>query len=297
MTHLVDLHFMGHPQAIAAYVVPHARGVIVVDPGPSTCAERLDAELAALGYSLSDVTDVLLTHIHFDHAGAAWRFADAGATVHVHPLGYGHLADPSRLWGSAARIYGEEGMASLWGEMRAIPESRLRQWADGETDNIENVSIESVHSPGHAKHHIAWRVANELFLGDVGGVRVGGGPVEPPCPPPDIDLEAWRISLAKLRSLDGIAAAYRTHFGRVESADLPAAYDELGDGIDRWLGYVQDARKADSARVAERFISAVEREREPYGPSVAQSYSLANPAFMSVTGLLRYLDKHRVGSS
>ena len=92
--HTIDLHFMGHERAIAAYLIVNADGVLVVDPGPTTCAERLDEGLSALGYDASAVTDVLLTHIHFDHAGAAWRLAEAGATVHVHPLGYRHLLEP-----------------------------------------------------------------------------------------------------------------------------------------------------------------------------------------------------------
>lgn len=32
------------------------------------------------GYSVNDVTDVLLTHLHFDHAGGAVRYTDAGHT-------------------------------------------------------------------------------------------------------------------------------------------------------------------------------------------------------------------------
>ena len=291
MIHTADLHFMAHPRAIATYFIEHARGIAVVDPGPASCAERFDESLQTHGYTLSDVTDVLLTHIHFDHAGAAWRLAEAGATVHVHPLGYKHLADPTRLYGSATRIYGEEGMASLWGPMRPIPETQLRAWDDYERHTILDGEVLAVHTPGHAKHHIAWLTGGALFLGDVGGVRIGQGPTEPPCPPPDIDLEAWRQSLDKLRDLHGVDVGYRTHFGEVVGADLASAYDAVESGLNRWLGYVTEAAGAREEELMERFVRAVTEERRAFGEGVAKSYEWANPAFMSVTGLLRYLSK------
>lgn len=291
MTHTIDLQFFGQARAIAAYVVSHEGAVIVVDPGPTTCAEALESGLSQIGYTLADVTDVLLTHIHFDHAGGAWRLAEAGATVHVHPLGHRHLIDPSRLWESAARIYSEGGMASLWGEMRPISDGRLRVWSDGESDSLGTAGVTSIHTPGHAKHHIAWRVGDALFLGDVGGCRIDSGPVEPPCPPPDIDFERWRESLRKLGSLTDIAAGYRTHYGRVSAEDLPTEYDAVSAGLDRWLGYVTNAGGTPGPEVVDAFTAAVNKERERFGKEVAQAYALANPAYMSVTGILRYLDQ------
>ena len=293
----LDLHFMAHPRAIAAYLIEHTRGVAVVDPGPASCAAQFDEGLRARGYALSDVTDVLLTHIHFDHAGAAWRLAEAGATVHVHPVGYRHLLDPTRLYASATRIYGAEGMQSLWGPMRAIPESRLRSWDDYERHTLLDGEVLAVHTPGHAKHHIAWLTEGALFLGDVGGVRIGEGPTEPPCPPPDIDLEAWRQSLDKLRDLRDVETGYRTHFGQVEGGELPAAYDAVETGLERWLRYIRAAPSNDDEARIEHFVEAVTQERRDFGNDTARAYEWANPAYMSVTGLLRYLSKREVGSN
>lgn len=42
--------------------------------------KSLTAAIEQAGYSANDVTDVLLTHLHFDHAGGAVRWADAGHT-------------------------------------------------------------------------------------------------------------------------------------------------------------------------------------------------------------------------
>lgn len=42
--------------------------------------KTLTSAIEQAGYSVDDVTDVLLTHLHFDHAGGAVRWADAGHT-------------------------------------------------------------------------------------------------------------------------------------------------------------------------------------------------------------------------
>ena len=66
----VDLHFRGHPRVVATAVVRHASGIALVDPGPTSCLGALERGLASLGWTLEDVTDILVTHIHPDHAGA-----------------------------------------------------------------------------------------------------------------------------------------------------------------------------------------------------------------------------------
>ncbi len=277
---------MGQAQVIACYLVEAGDRLLVVDPGPDTCTPRLQAAIETLGFEWAAVTDVLLTHIHFDHAGAAWRFAAEGATVHVHPLGLKHLADPERLWGSAARIYGAEGMSSLWGRMEPIALGQLQAWDSAETRKIGGVAVQAVHTPGHAKHHIAWRVGEDVFLGDVGGVRVDGGPIEPPCPPPDIDIALWKESLDKLATLTEVRTAYRSHYGGFEGSELGGACAQLRDALDRWVRYFKEAAQLGSDERAAAFVSRVEGER-PAGTSAA--YQLANPAFMSVAGLARAL--------
>ena len=69
--YILDLNFMGRPGTIASYLIPHKHGAILVESGPGSTLEGLARALARHGYTLDDVTDVLLTHIHLDHAGAA----------------------------------------------------------------------------------------------------------------------------------------------------------------------------------------------------------------------------------
>ena len=74
-----------------------------------------------------------MTHIHLDHAGGVGDVARAfpSATVYVHEKGARHLADPTRLIDSAARVYGPL-LDSLYGRLDPTPAERLHVLEDGE---------------------------------------------------------------------------------------------------------------------------------------------------------------------
>ena len=116
--YLLDLHFKGLPETIAAFLIETEAGPVLVETGPHSTFPALREGLARHGYAPSDVRAVFLTQIHLDHAGAAWALAEAGADIYVHPLGARHLLQPDRLMESARRIYGEE-MDRLWDAAKA----------------------------------------------------------------------------------------------------------------------------------------------------------------------------------
>ncbi len=121
----LDLNFQGKTQTIASYLIRHSTGVVLIESGPGSSLPGLQAGLAANGLSVSDVTHVLLTHIHLDHAGAAGWLARQGAQIYVHPVGAPHMLNPEKLLASAARIYGDQ-MEKLWGEFLPVPENSLK---------------------------------------------------------------------------------------------------------------------------------------------------------------------------
>src|ERR687895_2521143 len=98
----IDVRHRGVEKVIACFEVDG----VLVDPGPQSCEDTL---LEALGGERPRA--LLLTHIHFDHAGAAGalvrRWPDL--EVYVHERGAPHLARPERLVASAARLYGGGG--------------------------------------------------------------------------------------------------------------------------------------------------------------------------------------------
>ena len=158
MPFTIDLQFLGRARVIATAAIPCDDGVVLVDPGPSSCRAALGAGLAQHGYGLGDVRALLLTHIHLDHAGAAGTLAQAfpGLPVYVHEVGARHLASPEKLLASATRLYGAD-MERLWGEFRAVPAAALRPLSGGETIAIAGRRFDVLYTPGHAVHHVSYR--------------------------------------------------------------------------------------------------------------------------------------------
>ena len=291
MIHTLDLHFLNIPHAIAAYLIETADGPVLIETGPYTTYERLRQEIRRTGFDTAEVKHVLLTHIHFDHAGAAWALAEQGATVYVHPVGAPHLANPEKLWNSAKRIY-QDNMDQLWGEMRPINKDQLYELAHEETLTFGDTKITAYHTPGHAVHHIAYQIGNAIFTGDVGGVRVGGGLVEPPCPPPDIDVEDWQDSIQLLESLQP-QVLYLTHFGKV--TDVAYQWDALRKQLVNWADWVREKMVTGQSaeETAPQFKAYVANQLRTQGATEDQiaQYEAANPSWMSVAGLMRYWKK------
>ncbi|MFI5165349.1 MAG: MBL fold metallo-hydrolase [Thermoanaerobaculales bacterium] len=287
---ILDLHFW-REGTIAAFLLRSSDGPVLIETGPDSTYPALVRALREAGTTPEAVRHVLLTHIHLDHAGAAWRLAAHGATVYVHPVGAPHLADPSKLLASARKIYGDQ-MDSLWGRLEPIAAGQLRTVTDGEVLRIGDLAIEALHTPGHASHHIAYRVDGAVLTGDVGGVRILGGPAVPPCPPPDIDVEAWRASLARLRAI-GAQRFYLTHFGVVH--DTTRHLDQLERGLTAFASFIraQAHEGLDDALIVPRFEAFTQGFLTASGADEAsvQRYAIANPAFMSVAGLTRYWRK------
>ena len=153
---VLDLRFQGAERVIASFLLDSGEGPVLVETGPESCYPRLVEALRAEGVAPEEVRHVFVTHIHLDHAGAAWRLAELGATVYVHPRGAPHLVDPSRLLASAERIYGDQ-LKALWGEVRGIPEERVRLLADGEVVALGGLEVQL---------HGGQVLLHELELGD-----------------------------------------------------------------------------------------------------------------------------------
>jgi glyoxylase-like metal-dependent hydrolase (beta-lactamase superfamily II) len=289
--HTLDLKFLGQDDTIAAFLIVVDGEVALIESGPYSTFEPLKSEIARFGYTINDIKKVFLTHIHFDHAGAAWALAELGATIYVHPFGEKHLMEPSKLYNSAKQIYGDK-MDYLWGKMENIAPERLHSTAHGEQVPIGKTVITAWHTPGHANHHIAWQVKKELFVGDVAGCKINGGIVVPPCPPPDIDIEAWVDSLNFIRNLR-VNSLYLTHFGVVTT--VKSHLGELKRRLIRWSNWIcsQQEKGLTAAEITPLYQDYVHKELTSHGIVGEQlaRYESANPAWMSVAGLMRYWHK------
>lgn len=291
MTYILDLHFLGHSDTIAAFLVETQAGPILIETGPYSTFAQLKAGVEASGFRLEDIKHVFLTHIHLDHAGAAWALAEHGATIYVHPFGAKHLHEPEKLIQSATRIYGDE-MERLWSTMKGIPESQLKLVEHGAAYAIGGQLIKAWHTPGHAVHHIAWQIGQELFAGDVAGVKIGNGPVVPPCPPPDINIEDWKRSIELIKSLD-LTKVYLTHYGPIDQ--IGAHLNSLEEILIDWANWMRPHYEAgtDAKLITPLFQQYVQNQlrKEGINEEGLARYESANPSWMSVAGLLRYWRK------
>ncbi|KAB2825992.1 MAG: MBL fold metallo-hydrolase, partial [Candidatus Dadabacteria bacterium] len=266
---------------------------VLIESGPDTTFHTLEKGLNGHGYSVEDIRNVFVTHIHLDHSGAAWRFADAGAKIYVHPFGAQHLADPAKLVASARRIYNEQ-METLWGEIRPIARDNIHEIRDGEKIKIGSISIEAVETLGHASHHHSYLVDDLLFTGDAAGVRIDNGPVLPPTPPPDINVELWRESIRKVMSLKP-QALYPTHFGK--SGDVEDHLKQLEDRlleVTAWAGERLKQGKTDEEMIIE--MESMFREilvKAGADKQLIEAYELADPFWMNISGIVRYWKKFR----
>src|SRR2546423_13436500 len=87
-----DLDFMQLPRIIATAVVHGTGGVALIDPGPTSTLPRLRSTLSNAGIEMQDVTTILLTHIHLDHAGVTGTLLKElpALKVYVHERGAPH---------------------------------------------------------------------------------------------------------------------------------------------------------------------------------------------------------------
>ena len=297
----LDLNFQSRPRVVAAVILHDVAGVSIVDPGPSSTLPTLGRALDQAGIALNDVTTLLLTHIHLDHAGAAGTLValNPKLKVYVHERGAPHLVDPRKLVASATRLYGD-AMDRLWGPMQSVPESAIRILTGDGTERITagGRMLDVAYTPGHASHHVSYFNADTglAFVGDTGGVKLQpNGYALPPTPPPDIDLEAWRTSLTRI-------AAWRpdtlflTHFGPVAPAEPHLA--EFRDHLERIAGLVKTSlgqpglSEDDDATREAWFKDQVLKElRTRVTDAEARDYETAGRFDLNWRGLARYWRK------
>ncbi len=292
----IDLIFQGKTQAIASYLIRDGDAVVLVESGPGSTLSALEAGLAKEGLSPRDLTHVLLTHIHLDHAGAAGWLSQQGAEIYVHPIGAPHLLNPEKLIASATRIYGDR-MDQLWGQFLPVAQNQLKVPKEAEEIVIGNLRFLPVNTPGHAEHHYSYIFEDICFSGDVGGVRIPGFQyLRAPMPPPELHFGKWRDSLARLRAMKFSRIA-PTHFGIYDDVDWHLqSLDETLAAMERWLEKVM-SREPSIEELRGEFTRYMEEESREKNLSmdVIRAYSLSNPVGMSADGLMRYWKKVRAG--
>lgn len=191
----------------------------LIDAGPRDDASlaALRAGLRDLGYQLSDIRRVVVSHAHADHYGLAQRVQEeSGATVMIHEWdapAVTHNTDYAayRELLTAAGVPREmvERMEAGYEKFKgfAYPLSEVETLKDEDEILFEKESLTVVHTPGHTPGSICLvRTSNRLvFSSDTVLKNITPNPVLSPDP---IDekrrfqsLGEYLVSLARLRGL------------------------------------------------------------------------------------------------
>jgi glyoxylase-like metal-dependent hydrolase (beta-lactamase superfamily II) len=289
--HVLDTRQLGHSGIVAATALETSDGIALFDTGPESTFDNVIVDLRKAGFEPTDVRHVFLSHIHFDHAGAAWRFAQT-ATIYVHPVGAPHLIGPTKLIESATRIFGDD-MDRLWGKIAPVPKERVKILEDNDVVRVPPSDIRAVATPGHASHHHVYHWENNVFGGDIAGVRIGNGPPIPPFVPPELDIESWRESIAKIRRLNA-ANLYLPHFGKI-AGSVDEHLAELDKRVARWSEWFRNRIRAgeDESSLRSTFAELEHAELRRGGASQAEvdGYEAADPSYMAVGAAIRYWKK------
>lgn len=288
---ILDLDFLSLPGAIAVFLIKLPRAVVLIETGPSSTIPALTTQLASYGIKPSDITDVFLTHIHLDHAGAVGWLAQNGATIHVHPNGAPHLINPEKLLNSAARIYGEQ-MDALWGKFLPVPPAQIHCTQHEEIIRLNGAEFQIFEMLGHADHHNCIFYEGVLFSGDIGGIRISQSKhIEIPTPPPEFNPIKWHSSIGLMKSIHPNMLA-PTHFGYY--TDVTNHLDTLNDTLselEEWLASVMHSQPqlSDLSSLFKEWLD--KKGRIQFDPAIQAYFEVLNPSWMSAAGLYRYWNK------
>ncbi|MDQ3459980.1 MAG: MBL fold metallo-hydrolase [Deinococcota bacterium] len=293
---LLDSNHAGYPGTVGVYLLPGEGGSFaLIECSTVPSLPRLEEAIREAGFEPEGLSDILVTHIHLDHAGAAGALASRyGARVYVHEIGAPHLADPSRLIVSATRIY-EDEMERLWGKIEPVPAGQLHAVGGGESLRVAGRRIDVLYTPGHASHHVSYLLDDgSLLTGDAAAIRFAGSKViRPATPPPETDLDIWGRSTKTMLA----AAPQRlllTHFGEV--TDPAAHLERMREETHRWAEAVLEGmRRGEDEAALQARIAALSLEAltaEGASPELVFKHRVTSHDEMTVQGLTRYWRKH-----
>jgi glyoxylase-like metal-dependent hydrolase (beta-lactamase superfamily II) len=186
---------------IATILLTRVRAHLILEPeltlidcGLAGSARSIRRAVAALGRSMDELTRVICTHGHPDHAGSARELARSGVPILMHD------ADARGLrtcWGDLIR---RPSRSRLFAAMTPDPEEVVPM-RDGEILPVLG-GLEVIHTPGHTPGSVCLYAARDrmLFVGDMlqapsGRVTFANGVCSD-------DLATARRQVRRLASLD-----------------------------------------------------------------------------------------------
>ncbi len=222
----------------AIYLLKQKNKVAIIETGTNYSVPLIKGALANIGLSFSDVSYIIPTHVHLDHAGGAGLLMKQcqNATLVVHPRGARHLIDPSKLVAGAKAVYGEEKFIEYYGEIIPIDSHRVIEADDNFILDFDGRELKFIDTPGHAKHHFCiWdKDTKSMFTGDTFGISYRDLDMDsevyifPSTSPVQFDPDALIKSINRIMEFRPERVCL-THFSAIRPTQEIA--DQLIDGI------------------------------------------------------------------
>jgi glyoxylase-like metal-dependent hydrolase (beta-lactamase superfamily II) len=237
---------MVRPLMAACYLLETDDALALIEVGSNASVERILKVIESRGRSPDEVSHVIVTHVHLDHAGGSGELMARlpNAQFVVHPYGARHMIDPSRLEASARGVYGDKEFDAMYGTLKPIPTERVITMEDGGSLLIGGRPLSFMDSPGHARHHFCvWdEQTRGWFTGDTFGLSyrefdtASGAFIFPTTTPTQFDPEALIASIDRMmeKSPENM---YLTHFGRVQNVSQMVT--RLKAGISQFLNIAE----------------------------------------------------------
>ncbi len=222
----------------AIYLLKQKNKVAIIETGTNYSVPLVKEALANIGLSFSDISYIIPTHVHLDHAGGAGLLMKQcqNATLVAHPRGARHLIDPSKLVAGAKAVYGEEKFIEYYGEIIPIDSHRVIEADDNFILDFDGRELKFIDTPGHAKHHFCiWdKDTKSMFTGDTFGISYRDLDMDsevyifPSTSPVQFDPDALIKSINRIMEFRPERVCL-THFSAIRPTQEIA--DQLIDGI------------------------------------------------------------------
>jgi glyoxylase-like metal-dependent hydrolase (beta-lactamase superfamily II) len=277
------------------YLVEDDKTALIETGCPVQASEILEA-MEKLGYDAKELSYIIPTHVHGDHAGGAGLLAEwlPRAQVVAHPKAAKFLADPSmiaRLMQGFKLIFGDDA-EDRFGRMPHIPQERFVLVEDGESIPLGGRELKVIDTSGHAPYHLSLldTKTQGLFCGDAFGGYFSEIEVIFPSSTPGSDPKLTLKSMENLQGLDPDFMFFSHGCSTREAAKIiQLGVDQARQCQDITLAALKAGE--DLNEVGRRLIDVLAR-----GSASARSELLKWPYFILVTveGYRQYYKKNNM---
>jgi glyoxylase-like metal-dependent hydrolase (beta-lactamase superfamily II) len=271
----IDTKMCGFDHYNSAYLV-EGKEIVLVDTGLPNQLEAVRAGIKAHGFSISDISYILITHEHTDHVGnvAPLLRESPGASVYINPIGAKSLIDPSIERAKRSGKMPPEMLARL-GEMEPVPPSRIKYFNDGDVFDLGNgEKLKIIFAPGHQPGGIVILEEKNkgLFINDLVGNCLADAGANYALNPPGSDNIQAVETLKKLINLP-VSYLYLGHYGIVDKPKevITKAINNMQQLLDIGMKCIREGKPENIASEAyEVMLPELEKLRPVRGEAVYQ---------------------------